>query len=176
MAMAHSRYGGPTYTGKPALNVTASLIEAGGGPANFSAATALTSMVGKPLVDKEVVKLTGQYGEARVKSWLEVFDFAVQDGAKRATEAGITLPKADLKGKKLAATLVNAGLAPDNTFYVEFMLDKALSHDLHEKVMDDIDAKYGAEADTEYHRITNQAMVDLANALGVKNVKLASFH
>jgi hypothetical protein len=176
MKMAHSRYGGPSYTGKPALGVTASLVAAGGGPGSFSAAKAITSMAGKSLTDQEVGKLTKQYGAARVKTWLAVFDFAVADALGIATKAGVKLPAGSLKGKQLAATLVKAGLGKDNTFYVEFLLDKALSHAIHEQVMDDIDAKFGATADADYHRITNQAMYDLAHALGMKQVKLASFH
>lgn len=176
MMAAQSRYGGPAYTGKPALNVTASLVAAGGGGKSFSAAKALTAMVGKDLVNKEVAKLTKQYGAERVKNWLAVFDFAVADALKIATNAKVKLPAANLKGKQLAAALVTAGLDKDNTFYVEFMLDKALSHGIHEQVMNDIDAKFGAEVDADYHRITNQAMYDLAQALGVKQVKLAEFH
>lgn len=176
MAGMHSRYGGPTYTGKPALAVTASLVQAGGGPAHYSTAKALTAMVGGKLVGAEVAKLTKQYGKAKVTSWLTIFDFAVNDSLKIATQAGVKLPAATLHGKKLATALVQAGLDKTGTFYVEYMLDKAVSHKIHDQVMDDIDAKYGATADANYHAITNQAMVDVAHALGAKNVKLSSFH
>ncbi len=173
---AHSRYGGPSYTGKPALTVTASLVQAGGGPQHFSAAKALTAMAGPALVQAEVGKLTKQYGKEKVDTWLKVFDFAVDDALKIATKAGVRLPKGNLSGKKLAATLVQAGVGPDHVFYVEFMLDKALSHGIHEQVMDDIDKQFSGEADADYHRITNQAMYDLAQALGAKSVKLNPFH
>jgi len=52
-----SRYGGPIYSGAPALAVTSALVAAGGGPAHFSTATALTSMLGKATVAAEVKKL-----------------------------------------------------------------------------------------------------------------------
>jgi hypothetical protein len=42
--------------------------------------------------------------------------------------------------------------------------------------MDDINAKQGSTMDGTVHRITNQAMYDVAQALGMKNVKLATFH
>ena len=176
MKMMHSRYGGPTYTGGPALEVTASLVEAGGGAENYSTATALTAMVGEKAVGAEVAKLTKQYGKKKVASWLTVFDFAVKDALAIATKAGVTLPAGTLSGKDLAVTLVKAGLGNKNVFYVEFMLDKAVTHNIHETVMDDINKKYGAKADADYHRITNQAMYDLAHALGAKEVKLAPFH
>jgi len=174
--MDMSRYGGPVYTGAPALNVTASLVEAGGGADNFSIATALTNMVGADTVNAEVAKLTKQYGKDKVDSWITVFNFAVNDALAIATKAGVTLPKSDLSGKDLAATLVKAGLDKHGTFYTEYMLDKAVSHKIHDQVMDDIDAKYGSVADSDYHAISNQAMVDLAHALGYTKVKLADFH
>src|SRR5450755_4387686 len=34
----HGRFGGPVYTGAPALNVTAALVAAGGGPEYYSTA------------------------------------------------------------------------------------------------------------------------------------------
>ena len=174
--MDMARYGGPVYSGDPALAVTASLVQAGGGADNFSIATALTSMVGADTVTAEVGKLTKQYGKPRVDSWITVFDFAVKDALTIATKAGVTLPEGTLTGKELATTLVTAGTDSKNTFYTEYLLDKAVSHKIHMQVMDDIDAKYGAKADTDYHRITNQAMVDVAHALGAKTVKVASLH
>lgn len=170
-----SRYGGPVWTGAPALNVTASLVSAGGGAGNFSIATALTSMVGPDLVTGEVTKLTKQYGKEKVDSWITVFNFAVDDALDKATAAGVTLPSPDLSGKQLAATLVTAGLDKHGVFYTEYLLDKAVTHNIHMAVMDDIDSKYGPNADTSYHAITNQAMVDLAHALGAK-AKLAKLH
>lgn len=49
-AMERNRYGGAIYTGKPALSLTASLVKAGGGAANYSQAKALTSMLGAKAV------------------------------------------------------------------------------------------------------------------------------
>ena len=174
--MDMSRYGGPVYSGDPALAVTASLVAAGGGADSYSTATALTAMVGADTVTAEVGKLTTQYGKDKVDSWLTVFDFAVKDALAIATKAGVTLPAATLTGKDLATTLVTAGKDTDGTFYTEFLLDKAVSHKIHMQVMDDIDAKYGADADSNYHKISNQAMYDVAQALGATDTKLATFH
>ena len=44
------------------------------------------------------------------------------------------------------------------------MLDRAVSHPIHFKVMSDIDAKYGLAADAQYHAILTTAMKDLASA------------
>ncbi len=167
-AMAGDRFGGPTYSGAPDLDVTSALVTAGGGAASFSTAKALTTIVGPTLTNAEVAKLTTQFGKADTDSWITVFDFAVQDAAKIATAAGVSFPTppADLSGKKLAGAIVAAGVtAPDNRFWTGYMLDALVTHKIHNQVMDDIDKKYGAKADLNYHVVTNQAMYDLAQAL-----------
>ena len=173
------RFGGPVYNGAPALNVTAALVAAGGGPAHFSTAKALTEMVGAPTVTAEVAKLTKQYGAVKVALWLKTFDFAVGDALKIATAKGIKLPAPDpkLTGKQLASTLVTAGTY-DGTFQIEYLLDKAVSHGIHVQVMKDIDKQpgLGPKPDLDYHLISNQAFYDLAQALGAKSVKLSPIH
>lgn len=174
------RFGGPVYTGPPALSVTSSLVAAGGGADHYSTAAALVSMVGKDTVDAEVAKLQKQYGKADVQNWLATFDYAVTDALKHATDAGVKLPAPDsmMTGKHLATALVSAGTAKDGTFQIEYLLDKAVSHPIHNAVMDDIDnnPSFGKHDDLMYHTISNQAFYDLAQALGAKNVKLASLH
>lgn len=172
------RFGGPIYNGPPALAVTSSLVAAGGGASNYSTAKALTNMLGAATVNAEVAKLTKQYGADNVNIWLKTFDFAVNDSLKIATAAGVTLPAPTLSGKDLAMTLVKAGTAPDGTFQIEFLLDKAVSHKIHVQVMNDIDKQpgLGKQADLEYHTISNQAFYDVAQALGLTSVKLAPLH
>lgn len=174
--MEMARYGGPSYLGKPALEVTASFIKAGGGTSNFSTAKAFTAMLGEATVKSEVAKLTKQYGAKRVQRWLEIFDFAVADAIKIATAAKVSLPKGTLSGAELAKTMVQSAMDKDGTIYVELLFDKALSHDIHERVMDNIDKKFSPEEDMDFHRICNQALYDIAVALKIKNAKLARLH
>lgn len=170
-------FGGAVYNGAPDLAATAALVEAGGGAANFSFSKALVSMLGQKTVDAEVAKLTQQYGKQNVDDFVNGMTFAVQDALKRATAQGIKLPApADAKGAKLAGALVDAGTTPDGTFWSGYLFDHALSHALHNQVMADIDAKDGQAADGNVHKVLNQAMYDVAQALGKKDVKLASFH
>lgn len=171
-------FGGPIYTGAPALGATAALVKAGGGAQNFKFSTALVSMLGQKTVNAEVAKLNKQYGKEAVGRFLHGMTFTVKDGLKRATEAGVKLPAAPagLKGAKLARTLVSAGTAPDGTFWAGYLFDHAISHKLHNQVMADIDAKFGHGADENTHKILNQAMYDVAQALGERKVKLASLH
>jgi hypothetical protein len=169
------RYGGPTYTKSPDLPSTIAFVDAGGGPGNFSTVKALTALVGADLANKEVGKLTSQYGKESVDSFVTVFNFAVDDAVKIATADGVKFPAPGLEGKKLAAQLVQDGTV-NGTFWTGDMLDHLVTHKIHDQVMNDIDAKYGAAADANYHKISNQAMYDLAQALGAKSVMLASFH
>ena len=104
--------------------------------------------------------------------------WAVKDGLKRATEAGVKLPAApkELKGAALAKALVVAGTTDDGTWWSGYLFDKTLSHKIHNQVMDDINEKFGSPADANTHKILNQAMYDVAQALGHKDVKLAIFN
>ena len=154
------------------------LVKAGGGAENFSFAKALVSMLGQKTVNKEVAKLTKQYGKENVDNFIKGMDSAVGDGLKHATQMGVKLPAVpkNLEGVTLAKTLVKAGTTKDGTFWSGYLFDKALSHTIHVLVMADIDQKFSHEADQNTHRILNQAMYDVAHALGMKHVKLASLH
>lgn len=171
-------FGGPIYSGAPALSVTAALVKAGGGAENFEFSKALVSMLGEKTVNAEVAKLTKQYGKDEVNTFITGMTYAVKDGLKRATEAGVKLPAAptDLHGVALARTLVTAGTAPDGVWWSGYLFDHALSHPIHNQVMDDINGNVSTQADMTTHKILNQAMFDVAHALGHKHVKLATLH
>lgn len=177
-ASGTNMFGGPIYSGAPALAVTAALVKAGGGAENFSFTKALVSMLGEKTVNAEVTKLTKQYGKEQVHTFITGMNYAVSDALKRATQQGIKLPQAptDLHGVALARTLVTAGTAPDGTWWSGYLFDHALSHGIHNQVMEDINANVSSQADLTTHKILNQAMFDVAHALGYKHVKLASLH
>jgi hypothetical protein len=90
------------------------------------------------------------------------------DALKRATEAGVKFPSSpspDPKdGKALTTALYKAGVDPASGFNVEYMLDRLVSHPIHDQVMDDIDAKYGKTADGVYHSVTLVVFQDLKKA------------
>ena len=158
------------YLGAPDLPLTLSMVIAGGGPSDFSS----TKLIGVLAGDKtaaEVAKLNKQFGEADVKSFLEVFNFVVNDALKIVKEKGVKLPSkpepSPTDGKALAAALYKAGVTSDGKYNVEVMLDKLVSHPIHVQVMDDIDAKYGGKADGNYHAVLTQAMMDLKAAYGL---------
>jgi hypothetical protein len=167
-----SRFSGPgVYTGKPALQVTLSMIVAGGGPSNFSTVTLLKDLTGDKF-SAEVGKLTKQYGKAKVDNFIKVFDYVVSDSLRIVKEKNVTLPSTPApdphNGPALAAALWSAGQT-GNGFNVEVMLDRAVSHPIHVQVMDDIDKKYGIAADADYHAILTTAMNDLAAVYSLKS-------
>jgi len=166
---------GVVYTGAPDLQAAVSLVVAGGPVGNFSITKAITALAGAATANAEVAKLTKQYGAAKVTSFVTVQNFAVDDAVKHAAAAGVKFPAPQLKGAALAKRVTVLGLV-DGIYYEGTMLDHLVSHAIHEAVMVDIDNKYGAAADANYHRVADQAHVDLAHALGVTSVKLAAYH
>lgn len=158
------------YTGAPALRVTLSMIEAGGGPKHFSTVALLKTLTG-PLFNAEVAKLTKQYGKGQVGQFLKTFDFVVSDSLRIVTLKKIALPSQPSpnphNGAALAGALWAAGQS-GRGYNVEVMLDRAVSHAIHLQVMKDIDAKYGLAADAQYHAILTTAMRDLAAAYHLK--------
>ena len=171
---APSRFSGPgVYTGQPALAVTLSMVIAGGGPADFKTLTLVKVLAGDK-TDAEVAALKKKFGDQKVTNFVTIFPFVVSDSLKIAKAKGVALPakpNPDPKdGEALAGALWAAGQT-GHGFNVEVMLDRAVSHPIHEQAMKDIDAKYGIAADADYHAVLNQAMHDLAsvyhfNAMG----------
>jgi hypothetical protein len=168
IANQQTRFSGSccVYTGAPSLALTLSMVEAGGGPSNFSTVTLLKVLTGS-LFDAEVAKLTKEYGKDQVGQFLKTFDFVVNDSLKIVTEKKVALPSKPepdpTSGPALAKALWDAGQSGEG-FNVEVMLDRLVSHPIHIQVMKDIDAKYGLGVDAQYHAILTTAMKDLAGA------------
>jgi hypothetical protein len=166
---------GVVYTGAPDLQAAVSLVVAGGPIGHFSIAKAITALAGAATANAEVAKLTKQYGPGKATLYITVQNFAVDDAVKRATAAGVKFPAPMVKGAALAKRVTLLGLV-NGTYYEGTMLDHLVSHPIHEAVMADIDNKFGAAADANYHRVADQAHYDLAQALGATSVKLAAYH
>lgn len=163
---APSRFSGPgVYTGAPALPVTLSMVIAGGGPGKFDSVTLVKALAGDK-TQAEVASLKQKFGDEKVGNFLKVFNYVVSDTLRIVKEKNITLPSTpspDPKnGPALAGALWAAGQAGSG-FNVEVMLDRAVSHGIHDQVMTDIDKKFGIGADADYHIVLNQAMHDLAS-------------
>jgi hypothetical protein len=166
---------GARYAGTPDLDAAISLVTAGGTPGSFSILAAITAMAGPSVAKAEVAKLTKQYGQERVSSYVIVQNFAVDDAVSKAMAAGVKFPSPTLHGAALAKRVVTLGLI-NGTYYEGYQLDHLVTNPIHDAVMGDIDAKYGTVADANYHLISDQAHYDLAQALGATSVQLAPYH
>ncbi len=159
------------YTGAPALPVTLSMVIAGGGPSHFSALKLVKTLAGDK-TSAEVASLTKKFGKKKVGNFLTVFDYVVNNSLYIVQSKNIALPAKPnpnpKDGKALAEALWDAGQT-GNGFNVEVMLDRAVSHGIHDQVMTNIDKKYGVAADADYHAVLNQAMHDLAAVYGFKS-------
>src|SRR5699024_6522794 len=104
-----------------------------------SFAEALVAMLGEDTVDADVEKLTKQYSEEEVETFIAGMDLAIELSLKHASAAGVELPEpADLEGAELAKALVEAGVGPDGAFWSGRLFDVAVSNDIHNLVMIDI--------------------------------------
>ncbi|MBV8363585.1 MAG: hypothetical protein JO193_03395 [Candidatus Eremiobacteraeota bacterium] len=163
-----SRFGGPgVYTGAPALGVTLAVVEAGGGPKDYSTMTLIKALAGDK-TNAEVAKLSKTYGKAAVGQFVKTFDFIISDALHYVTVKHIALPSqpaVDPKnGEALAGVLWGASSIGDGKHNVEVGLDHLVGHPLHVQIMKDIDAKYGTAADAQYHVVLLTALQDLADA------------
>ena len=165
-----ARFGGSVNSAAPNLANTLSLVIAGGGPKNFSTVTLFGVLAGDKAKAEEDA-LTQQYGAERFGQFVKTFDFVINDALKIVTEDKVALPSKpnpDPKdGKALAAALYTDGLDKNHGFNVEFMLDTLVTHPIHVQVMKDIDAKYGEQADADYHVILTKVMKDLKAVYGL---------
>ena len=153
----------------PNLPLAVSLVVAGGGPTKYSTGTLVGTLAGDKAA-AEVQSLTQKFGKDKVTSFVTVFDFVIGEYLVYASANKVALPppSPDPKdGKALAGALFNAGNDKGN-FNVEYMLDTLVTHPVHVQVMKDIDAKYGRDADANYHIVLTQAMTDLASVYGLK--------
>jgi len=160
-----ARFGGSVYSDAPNLGNTLSLVMAGGGPAHFSTVTAFGVLAGDKAT-AEVDALTAKYGAAKFGQFIKTFDFVINDSLAIVTAAKVELPakpSPDPKdGKALSLALYKDGSDAMGGFNVEYMLDHLVTHPVHVQVMKDIDAKFGDQADADYHIILTQVMHDLA--------------
>ncbi len=162
--MKHSMTGTMMSANGARFGGSVALVVAGGGPSDFSTVTLFGGLAdGKAAAEK--AKLIKQFGAPGFAQYVKTFNFVVTDSLKIVTAKGVALPKAPApnpkSGKALAAALYMDGVDPNSGFNVEYMLDHLVTHPVHVQVMNDIDAKYGAKADAEYHVVTLQIFKDL---------------
>jgi hypothetical protein len=159
-----------SYLGQPNVSLLYSLVDAGGGPRAFKTTVALDALAGEK-ASAEVESLRHKFGVDSYKSFTAVFDYVVSDSIGKLTLAKVPAPKnpepGASDGQTLAVALYHAGVSPSSRIYnVEYMLDDLVSHPVHEKVMKDVDLKYGRQADANFHVVLQQELQDLRSLYG----------
>lgn len=168
-----NRFGGPTYQREPALDVTSSLIAAGGGAGSFSMVRAFSSMIGAPQLQTELASLRQKYNSDDVDTFVSIFDFAMNDAWKRLGENNVKVSTSgSMQGRDLAQAVVNAGTTDSGNFYSGYLFDKLLTMRVNNQLNSDIDAKFGVLPNTSFHTIAAAFFVDVAQLLGDQRVKL----
>ncbi|GAC1491551.1 MAG: hypothetical protein NVS1B2_03160 [Vulcanimicrobiaceae bacterium] len=158
--------GAIVYGGQPDLALTTAMVVAGGGPEHFSSKKLFAAVTGS-LAGPEAAKLTAQFGREDVADTFAIFDFAVADVVRIANQKHIALPApapAPDDAKALATALYAAGLTQTGVWDVGYMLERLISHPIHHTIMKDIDAKFGASKNGNFHMVLAQMMHDLAIA------------
>jgi hypothetical protein len=173
------KFGGKIHEGAASLQLTAALLQAGGGPEDFSTQSALVHILGRDAANRELTKLTRQYGAAAVRSWLAISDWLVRQGLVQLRNIGSELPSPpdDLTGGRLAAALVDAGVAPkDGIFWSSYYYDHLFSHGVNKVLEEDLGRRYGERRARRAYAVNNQLMYDISQSVHAQDVRLAALH
>lgn len=154
------------YAGTPDLALTSAMVAAGGGPEHFSSLRLFKTLTGAAS-GPEALKLTKQFGAANVRSTFAVFDYAIEDVVRVVTEKHIALPPPSPTtgdARALAVALYSAGTTTTGNWDVGYMLEHLITHPIHHTIMRDIDRKFSARENENFHIVLSQMMDDLKMA------------
>ena len=156
------------YLGQPDLALTTQMIEAGGGPSNFSSQKLFAYLAGAN-AGAEAKSLTQRYGAAKVGQFFKTFDRFVQLAVEQVQTKHIKLPSVSApSGSVLSKKLYAAGVMPDGRFDIGYMLEHLLSRPMHVTLMHEVnnDPAFGRQNNADFHIILTAAMNDLHKAYG----------
>ncbi len=172
MSSMHMHEQQTRYYGTPDLELTAALVQAGGGGEHFDAGQLVGVLAGSNK-DAEVKHLTQMYGADGVTKFLGTFTFAINDALKIATSKGVAIPtpapEIATDGRALSEALFKAGSMPSGRFDIGYMLEHLISRPIHVELMHDINAEatYGPAVNAQFHTILTTAIYDLKSAYGL---------
>ena len=156
----------PAAAPPPDYGLAAAVIQAGGGAAHFDTTTLFRALAGR-LAGAELFRLRAMFGRRNVSSFLDAFQFTVQDFDRIARRDGIELPPSPPPDSKvLARALLLSGTTADGSYSVAQLMDHLLSQRIHTEVAADLDRRLGSGADANYAHILAQAIADMKRANG----------
>jgi hypothetical protein len=174
-----SRDSGGSDQVSPSLDLTAALLQAGGGLGHFSMQTALVNMLGQADAKDEIARLRRRYGAAPVHRWLQGSDWLMLQGLTQLRNTGTDLPEpsSELAGSRLAAALVQAGIAPgDKRFQTDYYYDHLFSRAVNKVLETGMDRKFSERYAKSVSAINDQAMSDISQQILIRSTTLAKLH
>lgn len=173
------KFGGAVHDGAASLELTAAMVQAGGGPQKFSIRTALVNLLGEDAADQELAKLQHQYGEPAVRRWQRISDWMVTQGLVQLRNVGTDLPSpsSNMSGGKLASALVDVGVAPgDSAFWSSYWYDRLFSRGINKVLEEDLERRFGERKARSAYAMNNQVMYDISQSVHAQDVRLATLH
>jgi len=114
-----------------------------------------------------------------VRKWLRGSDWLVLEGVTQLRNTGMDLPEppSELTGPRLAAALVDAGMAPgDATFWTGYYYDHLFSHAVNKVMETGMDRRFDEYYARDVFTINNQAMSDISQQIQTRSTTLAKLH
>ncbi|HTZ54158.1 MAG TPA: hypothetical protein VMB20_03780 [Candidatus Acidoferrum sp.] len=158
----------PAATGAN-LTLASSLIASGGGPGSYSTVRAFDAMIGADAVLTNQRQLTTNYGQTNADQFVHMFDYAIADAWQLAGKDNISIPPpAQTGGQALATQLVQAGVTNGGiTFDNDTFFTQLFGAKIAGQVQNDINAKYGAGAWTNFSRMSDQFFHNIGQTVGM---------
>ena len=135
--------------------VAADFIAAGGGPGSFSTIRAFTKIVGDNAFQSALLQQRNRFGADDTNRFVEVFDYAISDGWKRAGQSDVSIHSdSSLQGQQLIDALIQLG-TDSGKFNSGTLFNNMFTPKVSIEIAGDIAKKYGNDAMISFYRIAD---------------------
>jgi len=140
---------------KNAPPVVGDFISAGGGAGSFSTVRAFTKMVGDTAFQAALQEQRDKYGADNTDRFVQVFDYAMADGWKRAGQADVAIPSdTSLDGQQLVNALIELG-SNKGKFDSGTLFNNMFTQKVSAQIAGDIAKKFGNDAMISFYKIAD---------------------
>lgn len=140
---------------KNAPAVVGDFIAAGGGAGSFSTVRAFTKMVGDTAFQAALREQRDKYGADNTDRFVEMFDYAMDDGWKRAGQADVAIHNdTSLDGEQLVNALIQLG-TQKGKFDSGTLFNNMFTPKVSGQIATDIAKKYGNDAMISFYKIAD---------------------